>query len=207
MPSNAVCVVDLDTSTRAIRFAVMNGVSAENRDIVFTNAPTRYVVAASNLPAVVLSLSAAYGLRDRMVLAAPTSAVQRVRRGENTESVERAIEGNGWQVSGGPVGKVVANEALASWLSLLSGLRSARIERLGAATRELERFGLSSPAMEIDVDLRATDALRKVLLVGAATPDGGRYAQLRGHDAIFVLGPDTMRVINLPLVQNVAATP
>ena len=209
LPSNAVCVVDLATSTRAIRFAVMNGVSAENRDIVFTNAPTRYVVAASNLPAVVLSLSAAYGLRDRMVLAAPTSAVQRVtvRRGEETESVERVIDGNGWQVSGGPVGKVVANEALASWLSLLSGLRSARIERLGAATRELERFGLSSPAMEIDVDLRASDALRKVLLVGAATPDGGRYAQLRGHDAIFVLGPETMRVINLGLVQNRVAGP
>jgi hypothetical protein len=75
-----------------------------------------------------------------------------------------------------------------------------RIERLGAG--DLAAYGLDDPWMETSVDLQAADALRKVVLVGRELPDGGRYAMLRGHDAVFVLGPETVRVLGLRLVQN-----
>ena len=202
-PTNPVCVVELATTTRTNRFAVAPNETAGMMDIVFTNAATRYVVAASNLPAAVLTPAVAFGLRDRIVLAVATSAVRRVsvRRGTEIEAVERVPDGDLWQVSGNPSGKAVANDALAAWLTLLTSLPAARIERLGAGARDLESYGLAEPALEIDVDLLSADALRKMLLIGRSTADGGRYALLRGHDAIFVLGPETMRVIECRLVQ------
>ena len=202
-PTNSVCVVELSTTAQANRFAVAPAEAAGTMDIVFTNAATRYVVAASNLPPAVLSLAAAFDLRDRVVLAVATSAVRRVtvHRGTEMEAVERVPEGDLWQVPGNPSGKSVAPEALTAWLTLLSSLPAARIERLGAAARDLESYGLAEPALEIDVDLLSADALRKVLLLGRSTADGGRYALLRGHDVIFVLGPATLRVIEGRLVQ------
>lgn len=201
-PSHPVCVVELATAERAIRFAVAPGEAAGQMDVVFTNAATRYVVAASNLPPAVLAPAAAFGLRDRIILAVATTAARRltVRRDTATEVVERLPDSDLWQVSGTPAGAAVATEALQAWLLLLTSLPAARIERLGADARELDAYGLAAPAMEINVDLLSADALRKVLLIGRATADGGRYALLRGHDVVFVLGPDTLRVIERRLV-------
>ena len=84
---------------------------------------------------------------------------------------------------------------------MLTSLPAARIERLGAAARDLEGYGLAEPALEIDVELLSADVLRKVLLIGRNTPDGGCYALLRGHDVIFVLSPATLRVIESRFVQ------
>lgn len=209
MPTNPVCVVELATSAHTSRFAVAPGESAGLLDIVFTNAPTRYVVASSNLPPAVLAPSAAFGLRDRVVLAVSTSAVRRVtvRRDAETEAVERGPDAEGWQVVASPSGKTVATDALSAWLTLLSHLRAERIERLGAGARDLDAYALAEPAMEIDVDLLSADALRKVLLIGRSTADGGRFAMLRGHDVVFVLGAETMRVIGSRLVLSVGTVP
>ena len=202
-PTNPVCVVEFSLAARTNRLAVTPGEAAGAMDIVFTNSATRYVVAASNLPPAMLTPAAAFGLRDRVVLAVATSAVRRVtvRRGTEVEAVEREPEGDLWQVSGNPSGKGVANEALTAWLTMLTSLPAARIERLGAAARDLEGYGLAEPALEIDVELLSADVLRKVLLIGRNTPDGGCYALLRGHDVIFVLSPATLRVIESRFVQ------
>lgn len=204
--TNSVCVVELTSTTRVDRLLVAPG-AAGFMNLAFTNQPTCYCVATSNLPPAVLAPVAAYGLRDRMVVACATATVRRitVRRGTTVESIERAFEGDAaWLVAGSPAGKAVVPEALNAWLTLLGGLPSVRIERLGAEAHDGEAFGMRDPWMEITVDLLSADALRKVVLVGNATPDGGRYAMLRGHDVIFVLGPETLRVLGLPLVQPVA---
>ena len=202
LPPNPVCVVELATAARTRRFAVAPDETPGLMDIVFTNSATRFVVAGSNLPSAVLSPAGAYGLRDRVVLAVATSAVRRVsvRRDTETETVERMPDSELWQVSGNSSGKAVT-DALNAWLTLMSSLPAARIERLGVSARDLENYGLAEPAMEIDLDLLSTEALRKVLLIGRSAADGGRYALLRGHDAVFVLAPETMRVIERRLVQ------
>lgn len=202
LPTNPVCVVELDMAGRMDRFAVAPGMTAETMEVVFTNSPTRYVVATTNLPSALLAPAAAYGLRDRIVLAVATSAVRRisVRRGRNTEAVERVPDGDVWQVSGNPAGKVVADEALKAWMMLLSNLPAARIERLGAGARELDVYGLAEPGMEVQVELLSADVLRKVLLIGRKTAEGGCYAMLRGHDVIFALAPESLRVIERKLV-------
>ena len=206
-PANPACVVELATGARTNRFAVSPGEAAGTMEIVFAHAVTRYVMAAASLPPAVLSPAAAFGLRDRIVLAVSTSAVRRitVRRGAESEAVERVPDGELWQVSGSPSGKAVANEALSAWLKMLARLPAARSERLSASARELDDYGLTEPAMELDVDLVSTEALRKVLLIGRGAADGGRYALLRGHDVIFVLSPETMRIIDGRLVEPVAA--
>ena len=203
LPPAAVCVVELATAARTNRFAVVPDEVPGLMDIVFAKTSTRYVVATSNLPPAICSPAAAYGLRDRIVLSVATSTVRRisVRRDADTEVVERVLDGDLWQVVGSPAGKSVANDSLAAWLALLDRLPATRIERLGAAASELERCGLTEPAQEIDVDLLSADALRKVLLIGHSLADGGCYAMLRGHDVIFVLGPETMRVMASRLVQ------
>lgn len=206
LPTNPVCVVEMATTTRVDRLVVAPGAMAGWMDLMFTNRLTCYSVATSNLPPAVLAPAAAYGLCDRMVLACATSLVRRVtvRRGAASESVERTPDNETvWQVSGSPTGKTIVPEALGAWLVLLGGLPAARIERLGAAAHDGDVFGMNAPWMEIAVDLLSADALRKVVLVGNAAPDGGRYAMLRGHDVIFVLGPETVRVLGLKLVQAV----
>ncbi len=201
-PANPICLVELGAAAQTRRFAVTLGETPGTMNVVFTNPPVRFVVASSNLPPAVLAPAAAFGLRDRIVLSVATSAVRRiaVRRGEELEAVERAADGDLWQVSGSPSGKAVAVDAVNAWLTLLGGLPAARIERLGAGARELEECGLDEPPMEIDLDLLSADVLRKVLLIGRSTGDGGRYAQLRGHDTIFALAPETVRVIDRRLV-------
>jgi hypothetical protein len=134
--------------------------------------------------------------------------VARRADGAETESVERAADGeNGWQAAGGSPAKTVAADALDAWLKLLAGLPASRVERLGAGAHDGEAFGLSAPWLEITLDLTASNAVRKTLLVGAVTPDGGRYAMVRGHDAVFALAPETLLVLESRLTQAPCETP
>lgn len=206
VPVPPVCVLELTLTSQVRRVTLTPDAQPGWTDLVFTNAAARYVVATSNLPPAVLAPSAAYGLRDRLVMAVATASVRRVsvRRGQDDETVERVPDGDTWQVSGNPAGKAVSPEGLPAWLALCAALPAARIECLGAGARDLDRYGLSEPWMEIDVDLLSSEALRKAVLIGGSTRDGGRYAMLRGHDVIFVLGPETVRMLGSRLVQPVA---
>jgi hypothetical protein len=208
-PTNPVCVVELGMSGGDTVFSVSAAATAGRMEVVFTNAPTRYVVETAQMPAAVLSPKGAFGLRDRTVMTVATSAVRRiaVRCGAEMEAVERTANGSAWMsaLEGRP-GTTV--DAPAAWLALLARLPAVRIERLGPMTAaELEGFGLTRPVREIEVELLAEDALRKVLLLGGRSTDGGQYAMLRGHDAVFVLGAETAQVLERKLVAPVTTQP
>ena len=205
-PTNVVCVVELASTSRVSRLAIAPSATPGCMEITFTNLPVRYVVATSNLPPVVLSPVAAYSLHEHMVLALATSTVRRVcvQRGNEVEEIERVPEGEAWQVTGAPAGKTVTTESLSAWMALLLGLPSARIEQLGFSEHDNATFGFDNPWMQIRLDVLSADAVRKIVIVGRTSPDGGRYAMLRGHEAIFVLGPETLRVLGLKLVQTVS---
>lgn len=205
MPTNPVCVVELATPIRTNRFAVTPGESSGWTDIVFTNA-FQYVVAADSLPPAVCALTNAFQLCDRIVLAVDTSAVRRVivRRGDaEPEAIERMPDSEPWQVVDNPPGRTAATDTITAWLTLLSRLKARRIERLGAgATHDLETYGLAQPGLVIKISMAGADAAVKVLQIGRAAADGGRYAMVLGHDdVIFVLGPETIGVLDRKLVQ------
>jgi hypothetical protein len=166
-------------------------------NIVFTNAPAVFVVAATNLPPALFSPEGVLELVDRTVLSLPAVTVRRliVRRGNESWDVQRAATGEGWQAADG---REPDAAAIAAWLGLLGACRADRTERLGAGARDPAAFGMREPWLEATVVVSADDALRKVLLVGRPAGANGRFAMLRGDDVIFVLGPDALRVLEMP---------
>ncbi|MDD5708882.1 MAG: DUF4340 domain-containing protein, partial [Kiritimatiellae bacterium] len=90
--------------------------------------------------------------------------------------------------------------ALDAWLELLSRLRAARIETLRPSA-DHDPYGLTSPYLEATIDLIAEDALRRVLRVGEITPKGERYAVVKGYETVFVLAPETVRLLDQSLVR------
>lgn len=202
----ATCTVELAATTRTVRCTLAAEPAGDWVQVTFTHSPAVYRVAASNLPPAVLHEAAACALRDRAILGVATSCVRRlsVRRHGAAEAVERTPEEAAWQVAGGASDRVASSEGVATWLKLVSHLRAERIERLGSGARELSAFGLEDPWLEVGVDLLSNEALRKVLLVGGLTRDGGRYALVRGHDVIFVLSRETLRTLDAPLTRPAA---
>ena len=205
--ASPVCVVELSETSRVSRLTVARYAQPGWMELTLDDIAARYLVATGGLPAAIMSPTAAYGLRDRLILAAASNTVRRLtaKRGERSETVERTPDGTAWQVAGVPPGLAPAPNVPEAWVTLFGGLTAMRIERLGTGARDLARFGLGAPWLEIAIETpAAAESLRKVLLVGAATPDGGRFAMLRGHDAVFVLGPESLRVLGLSLVQIAA---
>ena len=67
---------------------------------------------------------------------------------------------------------------------------------------DFKRCGLVRPAFTIAVDVDATDAVRRNLLLGNAAPGGGRYATAGGADAIFIISRETVAALTVPLVES-----
>ena len=43
-----------------------------------------------------------------------------------------------------------------------------------------------------------------ILLLGGKTPDGGRYLQVRGGDAVFVVSQEVADAMSAPIVEEIA---
>jgi hypothetical protein len=86
---------------------------------------------------------------------------------------------------------------------LLGQLANVRAEGYVAYNpRDLEIYGLSSPALELHVGLSATNELGRVLLVGHETPEGF-YSMVKGRDVVFFLGRPVVEILSA----NLVATP
>lgn len=169
-------------------------------NIVFTNAPSVFVVAATNLPPALGVPNGILGLVDRTVLTIPVATVKRltVRRDNASWCVQRVVNSEVWEAVDGREPDV---QTITAWLGMLAACRVDRIESIGTGARDLDAFGMREPWLEATIDVAADDALRKVLLVGRSDGTNGRFAMLRGHDLIFVLGPEVLRVLEMPLVK------
>lgn len=204
--TNAVLSVALTTARDAMRLVIEGMAGGGQARLSFTNAPTRYLVATSQLERVLGLLRDPSALRDRTVLAIPADGLRRitVRRADGrTQSLDRDAA-NAWRPS--VPGETLERAALDGWLALLARLRALRVETPRTAIATNDTYGLAAPCLEVTLDLAAEDALRRVLSVGGTAPDGGRYAMVKGHDAVFVLDPETVRRMLLPLVRAAPAT-
>jgi len=172
--------------------------------VTFTNAPTVFRVASSNVPPALVGMIGLLSLRDKTVLAVPSASLRRitVKRGVGgpLETVERGKDDSVWRLGRGMTGKIAAAR-LDALLARLEGLKADRIESLGLVADSGDAYGFRMPWLEMSVDMDAADAVRKTLLVGKDAGFGKRYAMVRGLDVLFVLGKEELQVLSERLVE------
>ncbi len=199
-----ISYVELVAEQSAYRFTIApDDVEGTSYRVTFTNTPAVFHVASSNVPPALVSLIGLLGLHDKAVLELSADSVRRItvkRQGGGAgETVRRDAGSLVWRLGEGMTGHV-ASERLGAWLACATALKADRIEKLGVALDDLDAYGLRSAWLEVSLDVDATDALRKTLLVGKEAGFGKRYAMLRGLDVVFVLDAESLRVLSSRLV-------
>ena len=198
-----ICHVELFSDQSSWRFLIRpeEAGSAYYR-VTFTNGPTVFRVASSNMPPALVSMAGLMGLRDKTVLALKTPSVRRItiKRVEGAvETVLREKNGAAWRLGEGMSGQV-AKDRLNALLARLESLKADRVEKLGLLPTELDVYGLRIPWLELSVDVDASDAVRKTLLIGKDAGFGKRYAMVRGVDVLFVLSDEVLAGLSARLV-------
>ena len=127
------------------------------------------------LPKSFADASVLAALHTRTVLALDPALLARVTvKGEGADAVKT------WSAAAGEPIPGAVTEALA-------GLKALTVECLSASPEELARYGLDKPYRTVAVDLKATDSIRRNLIVGAECADKARYATLSGSSVVFTL--------------------
>ena len=144
-------------------------------------------------------------LRAKELVDLPAAEVTRlVSRPGADESAGVAVvfarDRRAWRVESAPEGAVVSASGIARVLGTLAPLRAVRVERLKATEADLSRYGLEQPSLRLSVDLAREGAVRRNILVGAAT-NGGYFATVGSADAVFVLSAETVGALSSPLVE------
>ena len=201
--SPPISQVELFSENASWRFSILpDDIEGASLCVTFTNAPTVFRVASSNVPPALISMIGLLGLRDKTVLALPSESLRRItlkRDGGAVETVERLNGDAVWHLGEGSAGRIAA-ERLNALVARLEGLRAERIERLGATPEGPDTYGFRQPWLEVSVDVDTHDAVRKTLLVGKETGFGKRYAMVRGLDVLFVLDKATLETLAARLV-------
>jgi len=142
-------------------------------------------------------------LRSKTMLALDPASVLRLRvtSGAGETSVVRDAVRGTWSPAADMAGKRVDQAAVGRTIGMLANVEAESVEQLSVSPDDLKRFGLDSPAFTISVDVDASDAVRKNLMIGHAAPGGGRYATVGGADAVFVLPRTAVASLTLPLVE------
>jgi hypothetical protein len=197
--------VVLASDLGAVRFSIAPDDFAGNRyRVVFTNSPSAFLVASSNMPAALVSMVGLLGMRDKTVLALPEESLRRitVKRSlpPGADVLQRESGTAVWRIGEGQTGTVEQGR-LSRWLGLVGLLKADRIEKLGLSLEDLDSYGLRSPWLEVSLDVDATDAVRKTLLVGKEAGFGKRYAMVRGLDVLFVLDGESLSVLASRLIE------
>jgi len=196
--------VELTAEQGAWRFMVAPGnLEGTAFNLVFTNAPTVYRIASSNLPSALVNMAGVFSLRDKNVLNLPRASVRRItvtHEGTPATVVERENSEALWHLGEGTAGRIV-DERLHALLVCVENLRADRIEGVGLEPERLAAFGLREPWLEISIDVDARDAVRKTLRIGREAGFGKRYATVRGLDVLFVLDRSALSILAARIVE------
>ena len=147
------------------------------------------------------------GLRAREIVDFPADEVKRLvssseaRAGKDV-SVVFSRDRRRWLVESAAAGAVVSEAGVARALKALAPLRALRVEKLKVSASELSAYGLDRPAVRLAVDLDRANAVRRNVLVGARTPDGGHYVTVGAADAVFAVSEEVVEALSAPLVEN-----
>ena len=166
----------------------------------------------TNLTAVAVRgdfLATPANLRAKQILAIPPPTVRRlsVLSAGGETAVEQDVARGLWRLAktsatASAINVDVSTAGVSRVLATLADVRAVSVESLNAAPEDFRRCGLARPAFTIAVDVEATDAVRRNLLLGNAAPGGGRYATAGGADALFIISRETVAGLTVPLTES-----
>lgn len=203
--STPLSYVELVSDQSTLSFSISLGdYDGGTYRIAFTNSPTVFVVASSNLPPALVSMVGLLGLRDKSVFSVPVASVRRIAvrrtgKGETLLQLQRESGTATWRLGENAKGTVDA-AALDVWLARVCALKADRIEKLGLSLEDVDTYGFRAPWLEVTLDVDTEDAVRKTLLVGKDAGFGKRYAMVRGLDVLFVLDGEALRALSAAIV-------
>lgn len=87
-------------------------------------------------------------------------------------------------------------------VTLLGNLQAERTEKLGVVIEDLAGYGLDEPWLTVSVDVDATDAVRKTILIGKEEWFGRRYVMVRGMDTVFVIPLKAVKVLEQGIMEQ-----
>ena len=205
--SPPVSRVELVSDQASLRFSIaQDDYKGAFYRIAFTNSSTVFIVASSNVPPALIGMTGLLGFHDKTMLSFPANSLRRIvvkqaTGGGGNATLQRESGDAVWRLGEGGTGRVNA-ERLGKWLDRVVALRADRIEKLGLSLEDLDTYGLHAPWLEVSVDVDATDAVRKTVLIGKEAGFGKRYAMVRGLDVLFVLDEETLRILATPFVES-----
>ena len=101
------------------------------------------------------------------------------------------------KTSAGDAWNAALSEEVVSLLD--SGISAERVEAIVLKPADFERCGFSRPAYTISFELDDDVSSMRRMLIGAAAPEGGRFAAIGGLDAAFVLSPSVISILAKPV--------
>ena len=134
-------------------------------------------------------------LRDRLLIRYPAEKVRRIR--------VRTAAGAEWEVRGlserNQDGAAPQHELLAL---LARGIVADGVETVMLRKDDFQRYGFDRPSYTIAFELDDSESALRMLLLGAAASNGGRFATIGGSDAAFILSAATVSSLTRPVVDT-----
>ncbi len=148
-------------------------------------------------------------LRSKTMFTLDAEAVRRITmRAADREAVVVALdrEKGTWRVEGGDgasaTGRAVDQTAVAALLTALARVDAVGVETLSALPGDYARCGLVKPSFTLSMDVDASGAVRRNVMLGGVAPGGGRYATVGGLDAIFVLSRQVVQTLTREVLEQ-----
>lgn len=146
-------------------------------------------------------------LRERTILAVVPGSVRRLAvegvQCADPASVVYDADRREWVVESAHHAGAARTAAIAAVLDAFSPLRASGVVRLGATETDLRTYGLDRPAWRFAIDPAKSGELRRNLLIGARTADGGGYYAASGdRGTVFTLPAETVVRLTAGLVER-----
>lgn len=145
-------------------------------------------------------------LRERTILAVDPGSVRRLAvegvQCTDPASVVFDADRREWAVESANHAGAVRTAAIAAVLETFNPLQASGVVRLCATEADLRACGLDRPAWSFAIDLADAGELRRNLLIGARTADGGYYAASGDRGTVFTLPAETVARLTAGLVER-----
>lgn len=129
-------------------------------------------------------------LRDKLLIRQPAAKVRKV--------LVSTAAGVSWEVKC-PNALQQGENPHELFTRLGEGIMAEYVESVTLKKEDLLRYGLDRPSYTIAFELDDSDSAMKTLQLGAAAPGGGRYANMGGAGAVFVLSASTVSALTKPV--------